>query len=128
MNRVLIIEDNSAIRENTMEILQLNGYNVLTADDGGQGITMALSRSPDVILCDIQMPVKSGYEVLITLKSDPLTSKIPFIFFTASVEKKEIQKAMELGADGYIGKPFETNELIETIKTVLGKSRQPMTP
>jgi CheY-like chemotaxis protein len=128
MNRVLIIEDNSAIRENTMEILQLNGYNVLTADDGGQGITMALSHSPDVILCDIQMPVKSGYEVLITLKSDPLTSKIPFIFFTASVEKKEIQKAMELGADGYIGKPFETNELIETIKTVLGKSRQPMTP
>jgi CRP/FNR family cyclic AMP-dependent transcriptional regulator len=127
MNSVLIIEDNSAIQENTMEILQLSGYNVLTADDGGQGISMALLHTPDIILCDIQMPVKSGYEVLIRLKADPLTSKIPFVFFTASVEKKEIQKAMELGADGYIGKPFETSELIETIKIALGKDSQAMT-
>lgn len=122
MNRILIIEDNLEIRENTTEILQMSGYDVLTADDGERGISMALLHSPDIILCDIQMPVKTGYEVLSSLKLDPLTSNIPIVFFTASVEKKEIQLAIELGADGYICKPFESDELIKTIKGVLDKN------
>ena len=89
MEKILIIEDNSDIRDNTQELLQLNGYDVLAASDGGEGVSMAFSYSPDIILCDIQMPVKTGYEVLSSLKSDPVTSKIPIVFFTASVEKRK---------------------------------------
>ena len=124
MNRILIIEDNSDIRENTVEILELNGYRVWTADNGAQGIAVASDIRPTVIVCDIQMPFMSGYEVFTTLKEIPGTAKIPFVFFTASTEKREIKMAMDLGADGYLCKPFEVSELLEMIKDVTNRVRR----
>jgi len=116
---VLLIEDNSDIRENTAEILELSGYHVYTAHNGIVGIAMAKEKLPDIILCDIMMPEANGWEVIAQLKKDKATSGIPFVFITASVEKKEMQTGFDLGARGYIRKPFEHDELLDTIKSSL---------
>lgn len=115
MKTVLIIEDNLEIRENTAEILELAGYKVINAENGKVGLTMAERSKPDIILCDIMMPEVNGYEVIRELKNNPVTSSIPFIYVTASGEKKEVEKAMGLGANGYVRKPFDTKELLQAI-------------
>ena len=117
----LVIEDNLEIRENTTELLELAGYKVITASNGMEGIDVAIANIPDVILCDIMMPKTNGYEVLQELKRNSVTARIPFIYVTASAEKKEIQLAMEMGADGYVRKPFDIGELIDTIEKAFAK-------
>lgn len=116
MTRVLIIEDNLEILENTVEILELEGYATITASNGLEGIHQAQQHLPDIILCDIMMPEADGYEVLRTLKSNPETANIPFIYLTASVERKEVQAGFDMGAKGYIRKPFDSEELFKTIE------------
>lgn len=119
MKTVLIIEDNKEIRENTIELLELAGYRVIDVEHGKAGIEAAERELPDIILCDIMMPQADGYEVLESLKSNASTSNIPFIYLTASAEKKEIQKAMDMGANAYICKPFDVNELMDTVERLL---------
>ena len=115
MKTILVIEDNSDILENTSEILELASYKVRSAKNGKEGIIEAVKVIPDIILCDIMMPEANGYEVLQQLKTNPVTKNIPFIFFTASVEKKEITRAMSMGADGYLRKPFESDDLLKLV-------------
>ena len=122
MDKILVIEDKPDLRENTMEILELAGYLVLTAADGMEGIAMAIEHLPALILCDVKMPLASGYEVFKRLKAHPTTSNIPFVFFTSSVEKREVQIATDLGANGYVCKPFEVSELLNIIERCLGES------
>lgn len=117
MKTVLIIEDNLEIRENTGEILELTGFNVLSADNGRYGIDLAMDVKPDVILCDIMMPGIDGYQVIKELKGNPATASIPFIYITARGEKNEIKLAMDMGASGYIRKPFDADELVKLIHT-----------
>lgn len=124
MKTVLIIEDNLEIRENTGEILELTGFRVLSSEDGRHGITLAVDEKPDVILCDILMPGINGYQVFEELKANQKTSSIPFIYVTASGEKNEIKQAMDMGASGYIRKPFDGDQLIELLMHVL-KSDNP---
>ncbi|MBL0745743.1 response regulator [Chryseolinea lacunae] len=119
MKTVLIIEDNLEIRENTTEVLELEGFEVHAADNGQVGMALAIGLKPDIILCDIMMPEVDGYEVLRRLKEDPVTNKIPFICVTASGEKMEIQRAMELGASGFVRKPFDVKELIRVMRKCL---------
>lgn len=119
MRTVLIIEDNQEIRENTSEILELAGFRVLNAENGSEGIRVAASSSPDLILCDIMMPGIDGYEVIRQLKNNPATTSIPFIYVTASGEKSEIKMAMDLGANGFVRKPFDTRELMQMIARCL---------
>jgi len=121
MKTVLVIEDNPDIRENTAEMLELENFNVVTAEDGLQGLELALAHLPDVILCDIMMPKLNGYEVLKQLKENEATVNIPFIFASASVEKKEIKHAMQLGADAYIRKPFDLTELMELVNKFIDR-------
>ena len=122
MKNILLIEDNLEIRENITEILELDGYLVIVATDGGMGHALATEKIPDLILCDIMMPVLNGYEVLKELKQNPLTSKIPFIFISASTEKKDIQVGLDMGASAYIRKPFEMEELLHAVAGLLHKS------
>ncbi|HWZ02811.1 MAG TPA: response regulator [Mucilaginibacter sp.] len=119
MKTILVIEDNADIRENTCELLELEGYKVVTAINGNEGISLAKEELPDVILCDIMMPEANGYEVCIALKDNPSTSSIPFIFISASVEKKAIDEGISLGAVEYIQKPFDPQELFVAIKRCL---------
>lgn len=116
---ILIIEDNLGIRENTTELLEFFNYKVLSASDGEKGFNIAILLIPDLILCDIQMPVMNGYHLLEHIRKLPSLDKSRFIFFTASSEKKEIEMGLLLGADDYIIKPFTENELMDKIKKVL---------
>ncbi|HLS36821.1 MAG TPA: response regulator [Sphingobacterium bovisgrunnientis] len=119
---ILIIEDNLEIREGTAEILELTGsYNVLTAENGRIGVELALKHVPDLILCDIMMPELDGYGVLYMLSKQESTMHIPFIFLTAKSERVDMRKAMEMGADDYLVKPFDDIELLNSIESRLRK-------
>jgi DNA-binding response OmpR family regulator len=124
MKTILIIEDNADVRENAAEILELSNYNVLTAENGKTGVELALEKHPDLIVCDIMMPVLDGYGVLHLLSKHKETSAIPFIFLTAKSEKNDVRKGMELGADDYLTKPFDGIELLNAVETRLKKAEQ----
>ena len=122
MKKILFIDDNAALREETLDALQLEGFDVFSADCGLRGIEVAKEQIPDLILCDIMMPEIDGYEVYRQLKATPTTSLIPFIFLTALAEHTDLRKGMNLGADDYVFKPIQLTELLQTINTRLGKS------
>lgn len=122
MKKILVIDDNNDIRENTAEILSLAGYETFTAINGKRGVETAMAEKPDLIICDIMMPELDGYGVLHVLKKNPDTEKIPFIFLTAKAERLDFRKGMEMGADDYITKPFDDLELLRAIEIRLKKS------
>lgn len=121
MKTILVIDDNTDIRENTAEILTLAGYQTYTAENGKRGVEIAGREKPDLIVCDIMMPELDGYGVLHLLKNRPETEHIPFIFLTAKTERGDFRKGMELGADDYITKPFDDIELLKAIEIRLKK-------
>ncbi len=122
MKTILLIEDDLALRENTAELLELSDYNVHTAPNGKIGVQMAKEKVPDIVVCDIMMPEMDGYGVLEELSADMTTKHIPFIFLSAKTEHKEIRKGMDLGADDYLTKPFEEDDLISAIESRLAKA------
>lgn len=122
MRKVLIIEDNQDVRETTADIVELANYKVITAEDGKVGVKMALKHLPDLILCDIMMPELDGYGVFQILNDNSKTASIPFIFLTAKIEKSDMRKGMNLGADDYLTKPFEEHELLDAISCRLDKN------
>lgn len=122
MKKILLIEDNPDVRENTAEILSLSNYEMLTASNGKEGVELAVRELPDLIICDIMMPVLDGYGVLHTLTRHPETSSIPFIFLTAKSENTDFRKGMGMGADDYITKPFDVTELLGAIEARLKKT------
>lgn len=124
MNRVLIIEDNFDVRENISEILKLADYEVFTAGNGKIGVELALKHIPDIILCDIMMEELDGYGVIFMLSKHKETSTIPFIFITAKTQRQDLRKAMEMGADDYLVKPFNEMELLNAIESRLKKRKQ----
>jgi DNA-binding LytR/AlgR family response regulator len=118
---ILIIEDEKGIRENVKYLLESENYDVITANNGQEGIELVEEYKPDLIICDIMMPGMSGFDVLKSLleKGSPLS--IPFIFLTAKVERSDLRTGMGLGADDYIFKPFEADELLSAVSTRLNK-------
>ncbi|MEO5909915.1 MAG: response regulator [Pelobium sp.] len=125
MNKtILIIEDNTHIRDSTAEILQLDGFKTLKASDGKNGVKLAIKHRPDLILCDIMMPELDGYGVLYMLNKNPETSSIPFIFLTAKAERLDFRKGMQMGADDYLTKPFDDMELLQTVQSRLDKNEK----
>ena len=121
MKKVLLIEDDTTVRENTAELLELANYKIVTAANGKIGVDQARKHMPDLIVCDIMMPELDGYGVLENLSKEKTTQHIPFIFLSAKTERKDIRKGMEMGADDYLTKPFEENELINAIESRLAK-------
>jgi DNA-binding response OmpR family regulator len=121
MKKILLIEDNPEIRENTGEILALANYKVFSAENGKVGVEMAQREKPDLIVCDIMMPELDGYGVLHILSKNEETASIPFIFLTAKTEKTDIRKGMNLGADDYLTKPFDDTDLLNAIEARLRK-------
>ncbi len=121
MKHILLIEDNDEIRENTAEILELAGYKVNTSLNGKLGVEQALADKPDLIVCDVMMPVLDGYGVLHLLNKNPELKGIPFIFLTAKAERGDFRKGMEMGADDYVTKPFTDIELLTAIESRLNK-------
>ncbi len=122
MKKILVIEDNSDVRENLGEILELAGYEILEAANGLQGVRLAQDNAPDLILCDVMMPELDGFGVLHILSKKPKTADIPFIFLTAKSEKEDFRTGMNLGADDYITKPFTKHDLLQVVRLRLEKS------
>lgn len=121
MTKILIIEDNFDIRENTAELLELSGYQVEKASDGIEGVRLAKLSIPDIVICDIMMPHLDGYGVLQVFSSSEVLSKVPFIFLTAKTDRADMRKGMEMGADDYLTKPFKEVELLKAIESRLKK-------
>tara|TARA_R110002051_G_scaffold92242_4_gene161946 strand:+ start:4155 stop:4532 length:378 start_codon:yes stop_codon:yes gene_type:complete len=124
MIKILIIEDDNAIRENTSELLELEGYATLTASNGKIGLEKIKRHLPDLILCDLRMPEMDGFTVLKNLGESPDLKRIPFIFFSAKSEKIDIKTGMDAGADAYLAKPFEFEELLASIEKCINNKKQ----
>ncbi len=121
MKRILLIEDNEDIRNNTAEILELSNYEVDIAENGKVGIERAIQFKPDLIICDIMMPELDGYGVLHAIHRNEAIRNTPFIFLTAKSERGDFRKGMELGADDFITKPFSGTELLNAVDSRLKK-------
>lgn len=124
MHKILVIEDNVALLEEILTALEFENFEVYGATDGEQGVEMALQHLPDLIVSDIMLPLLDGFGILEQLRQNPTTSTVPFIFLTARVERKDIRRGMELGADDYVTKPFTTDELLKTIRTRLNREME----
>ena len=114
-----MIEDNAALRENTAELLELAGYETLTAKNGREGFNKTLAHRPELILCDMIMPDSGGEEFFRLVKSDVSTAKIPLIFFSAGSAPLAVKKKLQQGAEAYLHKPFATEELLGAVRECL---------
>jgi signal transduction histidine kinase len=121
MKKILVIEDTAAIREEIMDILTMEGFQVFEAADGLEGLNKAKSIAPDIIVSDILMPKLNGYQMLRELQKHNITETIPFIFLSAKAEKNDIREGMNLGADDYLTKPLSPDDLIKAINNKLSK-------
>ena len=119
MPKILLVEDNEMNRDMLSRRLQRKGYEVVIAVDGGEGVEMAHSQSPDLILMDMSLPVLDGWEATRRLKAAPDTSKIPVIALTAHAMATDREKAMEAGCDDYDTKPIELPRLLGKIQDML---------
>jgi DNA-binding response OmpR family regulator len=124
MSKILIIEDEKNIRDTIMEILELNDFQTAIAENGLIGIAKALQFKPDLIICDIMMPEMDGFETLKNIRAINEISNTPFVFLTAKTETRDFREGMNSGADDFLNKPFNTQELLKVIQLRITKSNQ----
>jgi len=120
-NKILVVEDSDDLRENIISLLEINDYEVVVAENGYDGLQLAIKEIPDLIISDRMMPIMEGTQMLQELRNNSITSNIPFIFLTAKSSKADIRDGMNYGADDYLPKPFEANDLLTAVKTRLTK-------
>jgi CheY-like chemotaxis protein len=118
---VLIIDDAVHIRRLVARMLEQAGFITLEAADGEQGLRVLKAQKPDVVTCDISMPLMNGYEFLTAARKDPETRNIPIILITALGQEEEVVRATQMGADAYLTKPFSSTNLVETIQKQLAR-------
>ncbi|MBW4631079.1 MAG: EAL domain-containing response regulator [Iphinoe sp. HA4291-MV1] len=121
MTKILVIEDEELVRENILDLLAAEDFDTIAATNGRIGVELAVSETPDLILCDLMMPEIDGYGVLTALREESVTATIPFIFLTAKSARGDFRQAMDLGADDYLTKPFTRTELLSAIASRLAK-------
>ena len=124
MSKILILEDDENVRLPLIDLLEAENYTVLAAPDGKQGLELARKEKPDLIVSDIMMPELDGHAVFEALQKDPITAVIPFIFLTAKTDPSDIREGLGLGADDYLTKPFEQEDLLDSIQTRLNKYKK----
>ena len=123
MTRILVIEDQAPMRRNLSLMLRMEGFEVQAAENGRSGLELARSEKPDLILCDVMMPELDGYGVLESLRAEPATATIPFIFLTARSDKPDVRQGMNLGADDYLTKPVQRTEVLAAITARLERRK-----
>ena len=124
MTKILIIEDEPAMRANLADVLELEGFQPVTAANGREGVAVARCERPDLIVCDVLMPELDGHGVLAALRNEPQTARIPFVFLTAKGERGDVRAGMDLGADDYLIKPVPLDELLGAIRARLERARK----
>ncbi|MEI8284230.1 MAG: response regulator [bacterium] len=123
MHKILLVEDNEMNRDMLSRRLERRGFEVIMALDGAQGVKMARSENPTLILMDMSLPVMDGWTATRTLKDDPATACIPVIGLSAHAMSSDLNKALEAGCDDYDTKPIDLIRLLEKMQTQLDKSR-----
>ncbi len=118
MTTILVIEDEHDVRENLQEILEMEDFNVLTAENGKIGLGMAIEHHPNLIICDVMMPELDGYGVITSLRQNETTLKTPFIFLSAKSTDEDRTKGLELGANEYLTKPFTPRDICNALDTM----------
>ena len=121
---VLVIDDDPVILELLRVNFEIEGFDVICAKDGEEGLARARSDRPDVVISDIMMPRRDGLQLLTDLKGDPHTQDLPVILLSAKAQKAEVQQGLDLGADDYITKPFDPLELIDRLNAVMARPRR----
>jgi CheY-like chemotaxis protein len=122
MKRILVAEDNEAIRELVTEILVSRGFHVIPARDGHEALKQFDTERPDLVLLDIQMPGLDGYSVLQTIRSRPVASSIPVVALTGSAMNGDKEKALQLGFNAYLAKPYRLASIVNLINQLLEKA------
>jgi len=121
MSLILIVEDNEKNLKLVRDVLQVKGYTTIEAGTAEDGIVLARARNPDLILMDIQLPGMNGIEARKVLRADPSTARIPVIAVTASVMQQDRNLITEAGFDGYVGKPINLKEFLDTVRDALDR-------
>ena len=123
MKKILIAEDERDIRDLIAFTLRFAGYEVLTANNGEEAVTMTQKELPDLVLTDVRMPKMTGYEACKLIKADPTTQHIPVVFLSAKGQEAEVQSGLAAGADEYLLKPFAPDQLTKKVAEILGKAK-----
>ena len=124
MNTILIVEDNEKNMKLARDVLQAKGYATLEAVTGEDGVRMAIEKKPDLVLMDIQLPGINGIEALRRVRADPGCARIPVVAFTASVTSTDRSQISAAGFDGFLSKPINLKEFLDTVKRLLEKTPQ----
>jgi CheY-like chemotaxis protein len=119
MKRILIVEDKASSRELLRTVLEHRGYAVIEAADGDEGLLKARAEAPDLILLDLQMPIRNGYDVLMELRREPRFAAVPIVAVTASAMQGDREKALAAGFNGYLTKPLPLSNLRSEIQRLL---------
>jgi DNA-binding NarL/FixJ family response regulator len=122
VKRILVIDDDARLRQHFAEILRQDGHAVIEARTGREGVERARHDAPDLVLCDITMPEMNGHRVLETLRAEPRTAHLPFIFLTGWSEPEDVRTGMNLGADDYLPKPVTPDDLIAAVRARLRRA------
>ena len=123
--RILLVDDEPSIVKMVGKRLEIEGFDVIVAMDGQEGLTKAQTEHPDLLILDLMLPKLNGYEVCTMLKQDTRYQKIPIVLFTAKAQDKDEKLGMECGANAYVRKPFRAQELLEKMRVLLGVSSTP---
>lgn len=121
MAKILVIDDETILRNEVIDWLSFEGHEVIAAENGGIGVERAIEWRPNLIICDVTLPYLDGFGVLLEIRSDPALAQVPFIFVTARATHDDIRHGMSLGADDYITKPFTRMQILEAVKSQLEK-------
>jgi DNA-binding response OmpR family regulator len=121
MKRILLIEDNHSLREEIINVLELEGFDVVTAENGRIGLERLKEGLPDIVLCDLMMPDMDGYETLQAIRGNPATQSLPVILLTARDDDQCKTRGAELGADDYVTKPFKIPDLLRALEAISKK-------
>jgi DNA-binding response OmpR family regulator len=120
--KILVIEDQAPMRRNIALLLELDGYQVFTAENGRAGVEAARQHKPDLVLCDVMMPEMDGHGVVQTLRSEKETTTVPFIFLTAKSDRTDLRLGMNFGADDYLTKPVIRDDLLAAVQARLARA------
>jgi len=125
MTTILCIDDEAAIREDIAEVLEDAGYDVLQASDGQEGLELIFKHEPDLVLCDITMPVMNGYDLMKVIRETyTLYAEMPFIFLTALADREQVMTGLKYGADAYLTKPIDFEMLLLKVQASLRQMEQ----
>jgi len=122
--RVLAVDDDQSMRELVSRMLERAGYRVETAADGAEGLARIRAAAPDVVVCDVQMPVMDGFQLLDRVRAEAATAALPFVLLTALTDRDSVRRGMRFGADDFLSKPVRAEELIEAVGVALDRRRR----